>query len=98
MELPEKKAKRIDDLIKSSGSILVVAIVLLCLAPLGMVLMVICFLYHFESKYLLNKYGKELDRSKKKKLKAAAGRYLFIGLFMLLIYTVAVIVFLFSNP
>lgn len=71
---------------------------LLCLAPLGMVLMIVCFLYHIETRFLLKKYGKVLDRGRKKKLKAASGRYLFIGLFMLLMYGGAIIVFLFSKP
>ena len=43
MELPAKTDKRVDSLIKSSESILVVAMVLLVLAPLGLVMMVVCF-------------------------------------------------------
>lgn len=98
MELPEKKEKRIDSLIKSSQSILVVAVILLFLAPLGFALMVVCFLYHFESKYLLKKYGKELARPKQKKLKAASGRYLFVGVFMLLIYAGVILAVVFAKP
>ena len=98
MELPEKKEKRIDSLIKSSSSILVVAVVLLCLAPLGLVLMIVCFLYHFETRLLLSRYGEALPRAKRKKLKSASTRYLVTGGFMLLIYIAAIVGFLLSKP
>jgi uncharacterized membrane protein (DUF485 family) len=98
MQLPEKKEKRIDSLIKSSQSIMVVAVILLFLAPLGLLLMVACFMYYVESKLLLKTYGEELNRPKKKQLKAACRRYLFVGIFMLVVYCGVILAIVFAKP
>ncbi len=87
MELPAKKEKRINDLIKSGKSAIVLVILCFVLGPVGPLLMAVGFLYYFESGSLLKRFP-EMPEQLAADLAVARKRFLLLGAIPLGMYVV----------